>query len=253
MPISHTVRIRLEKAATVNGFDVEVPAEVDWLGYQSSHASLRIRLTAYGDGLFVAALSQRNVWGSLADQGASFPSPPPPGAAGARGVTEHVALHRLLGRTLQLSRTLPDELYNTFAEKTTGLPRETEVERLVVQRIVQDVFRAGLMEFWDGRCAITGLAVPVLLRASHIKAWADCERDEERLDVFNGLQLAAHLDAAFDLGLISVADDGTVLVSDVLDGEARVVLRLERAVRIRAISEGRRGYLAWHRLRVFRT
>lgn len=247
MSLSHAIRIRLEKAATDNGFDIEVPPDGDWLGFRSSHAALRIWLTAYGDGLFVVALSQWNVWGALADQGASFPSPLPVGAAGARGVTELVALHRLLRRALQLSRTLPDQLYKTFAEKTAGLPRDTEVERLVVQRVGQEVFRGGLMEFWDGRCAITGLAVPELLRASHIKAWADCERDEERLDVFNGLLLAAHLDAAFDVGLISVADDGAVMVSEALDREARAVLGLERPGRIRGIVEGHWGYLGWHR------
>lgn len=35
----------------------------------------------------------------------------------------------------------------------------------------------------EGRCAVTDLAVPELLRAGHIKAWADCEPDGKRLDV----------------------------------------------------------------------
>jgi putative restriction endonuclease len=54
------------------------------------------------------------------------------------------------------------------------------------------------MEYWNGRCPLTGIDQPELLRASHIKAWAACESDRERLDVHNGLLLAAHLDAAFD-------------------------------------------------------
>jgi len=62
-----------------------------------------------------------------------------------------------------------------------------------------------LLDLWEGRCAVTGLAVPELLRASHIKPWADCETDAERLDVYNGFLLAPHLDAAFDLGFITVA------------------------------------------------
>ena len=52
---------------------------------------------------------------------------------------------------------------------------------------------------------MTGLDVPELLRASHIKPWADCGTDAERLDVFNGLLLAPHLDAAFDAGFITIA------------------------------------------------
>lgn len=83
MSLSPAVRIRLEKAATDNGFDVEVPLDGDWLGLRSSHAALRVWLTAYGDGLFVAALSQWNVWGALAEHGASFPSPLDPPFRGA--------------------------------------------------------------------------------------------------------------------------------------------------------------------------
>jgi hypothetical protein len=105
------------------------------------------------------------------------------------------------------------------------LPRSTEAERLVVQRAGQGVFRGGLLEYWDGRCAVTGLAVPELLRASHIKPWADCASDAERLDVFNGLLLAPHLDAAFDCGFITVADDGAVVVSSGLGETARRLLR----------------------------
>jgi predicted restriction endonuclease len=50
-----------------------------------------------------------------------------------------------------------------------------------------------------------------LLRASHIKPWADCETDAELLDVYNGLLLAAHLDAAFDSSLISFNEKGQIL------------------------------------------
>jgi hypothetical protein len=39
-------------------------------------------------------------------------------------------------------------------------------ERL--QRIGQDIFRARLMDYWRGRCALTGISDAALLRASHI-------------------------------------------------------------------------------------
>lgn len=67
---------------------------------------------------------------------------------------------------------------------------------MVVQRAGQDLFRQGLLDFWEGRCAVTGLAVPELLQSSHIKPWADCDTDSERLDIWNGFLLAPHLDAA---------------------------------------------------------
>ena len=102
-------------------------------------------------------------------------------------VSDIARLHPLLRRAFQLSRTLPDALLRVFQDETAYLPRATEAERLVVQRVGQDIFRRCLLEYWDGRCAITGLAVPELLRASHIKPWAACDTDAERLDIFNGI------------------------------------------------------------------
>lgn len=78
----------------------------------------------------------------------------------------------------------------------------------MIQRIGQDVFRDALMDYWGGRCPLTGIADRALLRASHIVPWAECS-DERRLDVHNGLLLSALWDAAFDQGLVSFADDGT--------------------------------------------
>src|SRR3977135_1680410 len=70
------------------------------------------------------------------------------------------------------------------------------------------IFRDALMDYWGGRCPLTGITEPALLRASHIVPWAECD-DAQRLDVHNGLLLSALWDAAFDAGLISFADDGT--------------------------------------------
>ena len=146
---------------------------------------------------------------------------------------------------------MPDELLNQFAKQTATLSRSTEAERLVLQRVGQDVFRAGLLDYWDGRCAVTGLAVPDLLRASHIKPWAACASDAERPDVFNGLLLAPHLDAAFDRGLITVADNGLVIVSSRLSDHDQKLLGLDIPLRIGGLAPGHRSYLAWHRTEEF--
>lgn len=39
------------------------------------------------------------------------------------------------------------------------------------------------------------MAVPGLLRVSHNNPWSQCETDDERLKVFDGLLLAPQLDA----------------------------------------------------------
>lgn len=242
---------RLEKAATDNGFDQVLESECDWLVVASTHCPLRVWLGVFCDASLIAAFSQQNVSRALDEYGTPVVAPLPNGAMGCRTVPTVSALHRLLRRALQLSRALPNELLHTFEKRVAALPTTTEAERLVVQRVGQNLFREGLLDLWDGRCAVTGLAVPALLRASHIKPWADCETDAERLDVYNGILLAPHLDAAFDRGLITVADDGSIVVSEALDADARAVLGLDQPLRVRGITEGHRGYLPWHRDRVF--
>ena len=244
---------RLEKAATDNGLDLDVERTADWLSFGSTQTSMRIWLTAIGESQFFAAMSRADVLDALSGLGVAFTNPVPSGAAGALSVSDVATLHRLLRRAFQLSRTLPDALLRVFQDETANLPRATEAERLVVQRVGQDIFRRGLFEYWDGRCAITGLAVPELLRASHIKPWADCDTDAERLDVFNGLLLSPHLDAAFDAGFITIAEDGTVLVSNTLPLDSRSVLGLDRSLKARGLQRAHERYLPSHRGKIFRT
>jgi predicted restriction endonuclease len=157
------------------------------------------------------------------------------------------ALHELIQRLYQLARSLPPEPLEAFEAKTRDLPRSTEAERLVVQRIGQNLFRQSLMEYWNGRCPLTGIDQPELLRASHIKAWAACESDRERLDVHNGLLLAAHLDAAFDACLISFTDEGALLVSSRMTEKTKTVLRLDEIAILAPLRERHRQFLAVHR------
>lgn len=249
--LSAIVISRLEKAATDNGFDHVLQPEGDWLVVASTQCPLCVWLGAFGDAVFLAAFSQLNVARALVDYGTPMAAPMPKGASGGRTVPNVPALHRLLRRAFQLSKALPNELLHTFKKQVAALPMTTEAERLIVQRVGQNLFRDGLLDLWEGRCAVTGLAVPALLRASHIKPWADCETDAERLDVYNGILLAPHLDAAFDQGFITVADDGALVVSETLGAEARALLGLDQPLRIRGLNEGHRGYLPWHRERVF--
>ena len=251
-PLSSVIASRLEKAAVDNGFDLEQSSSDNWLGFASSQCSLRLWLGVTESGALVAGFSRNNVVPALESLGQPVTIELPPGCVGAREVTDIPALHRLLRRAFQLGKSLPDELLHVFQAKTADLPRSTEAERLVVQRVGQDIFRQGLMEYWEGRCAITGLAIPELLRASHIKPWADCATDAERLDVYNGLLLAPHLDALFDQGFMTVADDGKVIVSTALDHAARNLLGFEESPTWHLPVAGHRAYLQWHRERVFK-
>lgn len=86
---------------------------------------------------------------------------------------------------------------------------------------------------------------PSLLRASHALPWAQAS-DAERLDVFNGLLLVAHLDAAFDGGLLAIGEDGHVLLSSKLKESTTEVLAVRPGWRVR-LSPSHARYLAWHR------
>ena len=151
---------RLEKAANDNGFDLELKRTADWLSFGSSQTSLRIWLTVADHSQFRAAMSRHDVLDGSSNLGVVVTDPLPSDAVGALSVSDVTTLHRLLRRAFQLSRTLPDALLRAFQNETAHLPRATEAERLTVQRVGQDIFRRGLLEYWDGRCAITGLAVP---------------------------------------------------------------------------------------------
>jgi len=251
--LSPSIVTRLEKVATDNGFDRGLPPEIGWLSFASTQAPLGIWLTAVGESQLCVAFSQSNVARSLgAESDEHSAGPLPTGTHGVCTVSNIPALHRLVRRAFQLSKALPDELLHVFEKKVASLPRATEAERLVVQRVGQEGFRSGLIDYWQGRCAITGLAVVPLLRASHIKPWAVCASDSERLDVFNGLLLAPNLDATFDCGLMTVADDGAIVLSEELKADDCRILGLDTSLRVGRLDDAHRIYLAFHRERVFR-
>ncbi len=138
-----------------------------------------------------------------------------------------------------------------FQIATAKLPKSTEAERLVVQRVGQELFRKALLKKWGGRCPITGIDVPEFLRASHIKPWAECDSDEERLDPENGLLLAVQWDAAFDQGFASFNNLGEVIWSVDLPAVVRDAVGLAPGPAI-PVSAAMAKYLEWHRLRVLR-
>lgn len=122
---------------------------------------------------------------------------------------------------------------------------------MVVQRVGQDIFRNALIEYWAGACAVTGIGLEPVLRASHMKPWSQCDSDAERLNVFNGLLLVANLDALFDRGLISFEDGGCMLMSPQLSGETRDELHLSSSMRLRWINDEHLLYVRWHRVHLF--
>ena len=241
----------LEKAAFDNGFDRQQATVGNWLVFTSTQSPLGLWLTVDSDQRLYAALSLDHVARALGDYGQAAVIDLPAGAVACLTVVDNAAMHRLVRRAFQLSRALPDAPLQRYKQRTAAMPASTEAERLVIQRVGQDIFREGLLSYWQERCAVTGLGVPRLLMASHIKPWAHCQEDAERLDVYNGLLLAPHLDAVFDRGFVSFGDDGALLISSRLDGEACRILGLHGGLRLDRLTDGHRYYLQWHRDKVF--
>ena len=147
-----------------------------------------------------------------------------------------------------------ESIFRTTAGGAGAEPPSIATERLatVKQRVGQADYREELFSLWGGACAVTGLADPALLRASHAKPWRDAT-DAERLDPFNGFPLCIPLDALFDAGWITFADDGTIMLSPSLDPAAVPVFAIDPSQRLRRAPEPRHlPYLAWHRRNVFR-
>ena len=156
------------------------------------------------------------------------------------------ALYGVLRRVYELGVSLPDAPLREFELQVEDLPRTTEAERLVVERIGQEIFRTRLIDYWQGRCPLTGISDPPLLRASHVIPWAECESDDERLDVHNGLLLSALWDAAFDCALVTFDDEGKPEFSPSLSERARAELRWESPI---SLTDEHRRRLAHHRQR----
>jgi putative restriction endonuclease len=88
-------------------------------------------------------------------------------------------------------------------------PTEITVTRKA--RRGQNFFRETILNAYGQSCCISGINVPRLLIASHIKPWGKFETS--RLDPRNGLCLSALHDAAFNWGLITLDENFKVRVS----------------------------------------
>ena len=137
-----------------------------------------------------------------------------------------------------------------FEEETRTWPQKTEADQLVRRRRGQDILRKHLMKHWRC-CCLTGIRDPDLLRASHIRPWAECESNADRLDPNNCLLLSALWDAAFDRGLVTFDDKGYPQFSPHLSQEDQSKVVLGWQGQPIPLTPKHQKNLAWHRQHVF--
>lgn len=231
---------RLEKAAADCGFE---------LSPELGNSGLILRSALFPEFVNVQPLGNEGF--SLK---ASVPMllPVPEYATEAFRVQGWNALYEVLEKAAATARTLSSRVVQKFHQATTTMPKSTEAERWVVQRVGQNLFRSALLDYWQGRCCVTGLAVPELLRASHIQPWALCHTDEQRLDVFNGLLLSPNLDALFDSGWVTFMPDGVIAIAASMPQAAMGLLGVGSDSRIQGLKPEHSLYMEFHRQRVFR-
>ncbi|MDU1116020.1 MAG: HNH endonuclease [Clostridium butyricum] len=86
-------------------------------------------------------------------------------------------------------------------------------EDFIKARIGQSKFREALIKKHGCKCSVCGLDIKEILIASHIKEYANC-KNNEHIDLQNGLLLCANHDKLFDKHLISFDAEGKIIISD---------------------------------------
>lgn len=126
-------------------------------------------------------------------------------------------------------------------------PNETERKGLVTSRVGQGYYRQQILQKWNGRCAITGIAIKSILISSHIVPWSE-SNDDERLDANNGILLSPNYDALFDKHLITFDENGAIIISKSISTDQRVALGLSDCIDIE-LSKEMIPYMNRHRER----
>jgi putative restriction endonuclease len=125
----------------------------------------------------------------------------------------------------------------------------TEKEQLIKSRVGQGLFRINLEKIEKG-CRVTGVTRKDLLIASHIKPWK-VSSNEERLDGWNGLLLAPHVDKLFDRGWISFTNEGDILAAEDAIIEILKLWGIDHGKNVGRFSLQQCRYLGYHREHVF--
>lgn len=171
---------------------------------------------------------------------------------GSKGQTPHQTLSRELQELRDAGVLLFDgeghyRIASGLADKDVEEAIATEVWRFQRARRGQGVFRDRVMEYWSGTCPLTGISEPDLVRASHIVPWNRCEVEADRLDPDNGLLLSSLWDAAFDRGLVSFDDGGSVMSAPQLSETTLAYMSRGETTGIEGLNDRHRQNLAWHR------
>lgn len=162
----------------------------------------------------------------------------------------------VLSATAENLISLP--IFDVVEPVYNGDPRKRKTFAELSDKQERKFFRKAVMSAYDGRCCITGMTIPQMLIASHIKPYAVSDKRTERANPANGLLLNAFYDRAFDNGLMTVLPDLTIKISDYVkdnyaDENTRGWLLSVEGTKIRrpARFAPKRDLLAYHNEYIF--
>lgn len=139
------------------------------------------------------------------------------------------------------------------------LPVGVDVDQNVKARVNQGFFREAVLAAHNMKCCVTGLDLPQLLVASHIKPWKESDPATERTNPRNGLCLNALHDRAFDRGFMTIDTSFKIVFSkEIHDAYSKKVIKMFFAdyegqqimMPHRFVPE--RKYIEWHNKSVFK-
>jgi len=157
-------RSLIEKLGHDHGFEHVLPGAPHTVALASARHGARadVSLLSGAEGLFM--IVEAATPALLPEMRRTFPNL---SFAAGFAASSEAELAALLRRAASLARALPSQAARDFesevSRRLSELPKglgDTEVERLVRQRVGQQKFRSAMLDYWGGACAVTGLAMP---------------------------------------------------------------------------------------------
>lgn len=127
---------------------------------------------------------------------------------------------------------------------------ETEATARRTMRLVNKEFTKIVSPLWNDKCALCGIELPELVRASHAKPWRECTT-EERLDPYNGLLLCRNHESLYKNGYITFDGTGKIHISDRIPTMNYAMYDLHAKMRVLR-TENNKPYFRWHRKYIFK-
>lgn len=137
-------------------------------------------------------------------------------------------------------------------ERNTLIPVITETEAAARRkmRVANEQFKRLVAPHWNHKCALCGIELPELLRASHAKPWRECTA-EERLDPYNGLLLCRNHDALYRNGFITFDGTGLIHISTRIPTINYAIYDIHSKMKVLR-EEQNKPYFRWHRKYIFK-